>query len=74
MERAVRKSEEMVKIKQIHELEEDVPVYNMFVESVNCYAVTDSNIILHNCDALRYGCMYMQPKSKISDATRIVGF
>ena len=28
----------------------------------------------HCTDALRYGVMHMQPKSKISDATRIVGF
>ena len=28
----------------------------------------------HATDALRYGVMYMQPKSKIGDATRIVGF
>lgn len=63
-----------MKIKQIHELEEEVPVYNMVVDHVNCYAATESNIILHNCDALRYGVMHMQPKSKIGDATRIVGF
>lgn len=28
----------------------------------------------HATDALRYGVMHMQPKSKIGDATRIVGF
>ena len=28
----------------------------------------------HCVDSLRYGIMYMQPKSKIGDATRIVGF
>ncbi len=28
----------------------------------------------HCVDSLRYGCMHMQPKSKIGDATRIVGF
>lgn len=28
----------------------------------------------HCIDSLRYGVMYMQPKSKIGDATRIVGF
>lgn len=50
-------------------------VYNLEVEDTHCFAATKSNIIIHNCvDSLRYGCMYMQPKSKIGDATRIVGF
>ena len=61
-------------IKRITKLEDQQPVYNMAVYLVNCYAATKSNIILHNCDALRYGVMHMQPKSKISDATRVVGF
>ena len=29
------------------------PVYNMEVEDVHCYPVTNSDIIVHNCDALR---------------------
>lgn len=62
-----------MKIKSIKEIGK-MSVYNMVVDDVNCYAATKSNIILHNCDALRYGVMYMQPKSKIGDATRIVGF
>ena len=61
-------------IKRITKLEGQQPVYNMAVDHVNCYSATKSNIILHNCDALRYGVMHMQPKSKISDATRVVGF
>lgn len=38
-------------------------VYNMYVEDVNCYAITKSNIISHNCDAARYGCMFFEDKS-----------
>lgn len=48
-----------MKIKSIS-LVENQDVYNMAVEDVNCYAVTNSDIILHNCDALRYGIMYMK--------------
>lgn len=61
-------------IKRITKIDGQHPVYNMVVDHVNCYASTESNIILHNCDALRYGVMHMQPKSKISDATRNIGF
>lgn len=49
-------------------------VYNMEVEDVHCFAVTESDIIIHNCvDALRYGCMKLKDKSKITDATRNLG-
>ena len=49
-------------------------VYNMEVESVHCFAVTNSNIIVHNCmDAMRYGCMYLQRKDDISKAAITVG-
>lgn len=29
------------------------PVYNMYVENTNCYAV-NGGLIFHNCDAVRY--------------------
>ena len=48
-------------------------VYNMEVEDVHCYAVTKSNIIIHNCDSFRYGCMYLQRKDDISKAAITVG-
>lgn len=37
----------------------------MEVEDVHCYAVTKSNIIIHNCDSF-HGCMYLQRKDDIS--------
>lgn len=49
-------------------------VYNMEVEDVHCFAVTNSDIIIHNCcDALRYGCMKLKDKNKISNTTRNLG-
>ena len=48
-------------------------VYNMEVEDVHCYAATKSNIIIHNCDSFRYGCMYLQRKDDISKAAINVG-
>jgi len=52
--------------------EEDV--YNMEVEDTHCFAVTNSNIIVHNCvDSLRYGCMWLQPKNKIAKAGINIG-
>lgn len=40
------------------------PVYNMYVENVHCFAITKSNIISHNCDAMRYACKYYHNKTK----------
>lgn len=48
-------------------------VYNMEVEDVHCFAVSKSNIIVHNCDAMRYGLMYLRDKNDISGATLNVG-
>lgn len=48
-------------------------VYNMNVDDVHRYAITESNIIIKNCDALRYGIMKLKDKDKLSNATRNVG-
>ena len=50
------------------------PVYNMEVEDVHCYPVTDSDIIVHNCDALRYLCMKLKAKTKLDNVTKKVGW
>ena len=50
------------------------PVYNMEVEDVHCYPVTDSDIIVHNCDALRYLCMKLKSKTKMDNVTKKVGW
>lgn len=48
-------------------------VYNMEVEDVHCFAVSKSNIIVHNCDAMRYGTMFLKDKNDISGAALNVG-
>ena len=48
-------------------------VYNMNVDDVHRYSVTKSNIIIKNCDALRYGVMKLKDKEKLGNATRNVG-
>ena len=48
-------------------------VYNMEVEDVHCFAVTNSNIIVHNCDAMRYGIMKLKDKNKLSDVAKNIG-
>ena len=48
-------------------------VYNMEVEDVHCFSVSKSNVIVHNCDAMRYGLMYLKDKNDISGATLNVG-
>lgn len=50
------------------------PVYNMEVEDVHCYPVTDSDIIVHNCDAARYLCMRLKDKHSVNNVTRNVGW
>lgn len=50
-----------------------IDVYNMEVEDVHCFAVTNDNVIIHNCDALRYGIMKMRDKNKLSNAARNIG-
>jgi hypothetical protein len=42
-----------IKIKRICEAPNE-DVYNMSVSNTNCFAV-NGGLILHNCDALRYG-------------------
>ena len=37
-----------IKVKSVKKIGK-APVYNMYVEDVNCYAITKSNIISHNC-------------------------
>jgi hypothetical protein len=61
-----------VKIKSISKVP-NADVYNMEVEDVHCFAVSKSNIIVHNCDAMRYGLMYLKDKNDISGATLNVG-
>ena len=61
-----------VKIKSISKVP-SADVYNMEVEDVHCFAVSKSNIIVHNCDAMRYGLMYLKDKNDISGATLNVG-
>lgn len=53
-----------MKIEKLKKLDRNESVYNMTVDDVNCYSATKSNIILHNCDALRYGCMYYRNKTR----------
>lgn len=48
-------------------------VYNMEVEDVHCFAVTNDNVIIHNCDAMRYGVMKLRDKNKLSNAARNIG-
>lgn len=61
-----------MKIKSISKVP-NADVYNMEVEDVHCFAVSKSNIIVHNCDAMRYGLMYLKDKNDISGATLNVG-
>lgn len=61
-----------MKIKSISKVP-NVDVYNMEVEDVHCFAVSKSNVIVHNCDAMRYGLMYLKDKNDISGATLNVG-
>lgn len=50
------------------------PVYNMEVEDVHCYPVTELDIIVHNCDAARYLCMRLKDKHNVNNVTRNVGW
>ena len=50
------------------------PVYNMEVDDVHCYPVTESDIIVHNCDAARYMCMRLKDKHNVANVTRKVGW
>lgn len=61
-----------MKIKNISKVP-NADVYNMEVEDVHCFAVSKSNVIVHNCDAMRYGLMYLKDKNDISGATLNVG-
>lgn len=61
-----------MKIKSISKVP-NADVYNMEVEDVHCFAVSKSNVIVHNCDAMRYGLMYLKDKNDISGATLNVG-
>ena len=62
----------ILRIKRINKVP-NVDVYNMEVEDVHCFAVSKSNIIVHNCDAMRYGLMYLKDKNDISGAALNVG-
>lgn len=44
-------------------------VYNMVVDDVHCFAVGKTKNIVSNCDALRYGVMYIY-KSQNSDVSK----
>ena len=48
-------------------------VYNLYVEDTHNFAITESNIVSHNCDALRYSVMKLRDKNKISGAAKNVG-
>ena len=48
--------------------------YNMEVEDVHCYLVSNSDIVLHNCDALRYLCMRLRDKHKVENVSRNIGW
>ena len=62
-------------MKVIKKLEhEPADVYNMEVKDTHCFAVTKSNIIIHNCsDALRYLVMETQRVHSIENITRRIG-
>ena len=49
-------------------------VYNMEVEDTHCFLVTESDIVSHNCDAARYGLMYLKDKRDVSRAAINVGY
>lgn len=61
-----------VKVKSITRVP-NADVYNLEVEDVHCFAVSKSNIIVHNCDAMRYGTMFLKDKNDISGAALNVG-
>ena len=66
------KTETALPVGQIRKMS-NADVYNMEVEDVHCFAVSKSNIIVHNCDAMRYGLMYLKDKNDISGAALNVG-
>jgi len=45
-----------VKIKRITKINEREPVYNMYVENHNNFAI-ESGLVVHNCDSLRGFCI-----------------
>lgn len=63
-----------MKIKSIKRLNKQEPVYNMTVDDVNCYPISKSNIISHNCDALRYATMYFENKNLNANRAFNVGW
>ena len=62
-----------IKLKEIRE-HDNCDVYNMEVEEAHLFAVTKSNIIVHNCDAMRYGVMKLKDKNDISKAAINVSY
>lgn len=62
-----------MKIKSITKLDKTEDVYNMEVKDTHCYLATKSNIILHNCDAMRYAIMELAEKSDIQGAFKNIG-
>lgn len=62
-----------IKLKLIEE-HDNCDVYNMEVEEAHLFAVTKSNIIVHNCDAMRYGVMKLKDKNDISKAAINVSY
>ena len=62
-----------MRLKYISKNEPKQDVYNMEVEDVHCYLATKSNIVLHNCDALRYSIVNMSERNSISGAACKLG-
>lgn len=62
-----------MKIREITEIEPQ-DVYNMEVEDTHCFLATESDIVCHNCDALRYAVMYLKDKRDVSRAAINVGY
>lgn len=62
-----------VKVSSIVEIESQ-DVYNMEVEYTHCFLATESDIVCHNCDALRYSVMYLKDKRDVSRAAINVGY
>lgn len=69
---AISEIKDAMQVMQIRKIP-NADVYNMEVEDVHCFAVSKSNIIVHNCDAMRYGLMYLKDKNDISGAALNVG-
>ena len=62
----------IIKIKSIHKIE-NADVYNMEVANTHCFATSYSDVITHNCDAMRYLVNRMKDKNKIANAAKNIG-